>query len=252
MCSCSFHSTDDLRIRVRWRTGPVKILLMIRLRLQLVLLKSFWIFTRVCVCLHPDAFVTGSLVVCSVHTGDDTVKLQLSVWTELTESPGRAVRQSSCVPQTGSGCAGHVFREDRKWHQPLVCQKLPEQCLHQRLRDSQQQQAAHGGEGSVRDGADVVQGEGQSLQLRQRAQSHDRNLRQDVILQPQVTQRRQAFKAGGRQAGDGVGVQTSADRMIQFIFYKVKLTTSLLTSSKVGRDQAYKTSFINVMDKHCL
>lgn len=61
----------------------------------------------------------------------------------------------------------------------------------------------------VRDVADVVDGESQSLKLRQSAQSENGNLRQDVIIQPQVMQRRQAFKGGGRQVGEEVRIQTS-------------------------------------------
>lgn len=72
-----------------------------------------------------------------------------------------------------------------------------------------------GGERSVGDVADVVEGESQSLKLRQSTQSENRNLCQDVIIQPQVTQRRQAFKGGGWQAGDEVCIQTSGREKIR-------------------------------------
>lgn len=60
----------------------------------------------------------------------------------------------------------------------------------------QHQQLAEESKGSVRDVPDGVEGKTESPQLCQSAQSTDGNLRQDVFIQPQVTQRPQASEGG--------------------------------------------------------
>lgn len=57
---------------------------------------------------------------------------------------------------------------------------------------------------------DLVEGQGHGLQRRQAVQGAHRDLRQRVIVQPQVTQRQQPLKAPVGHHGDEVCIQAAA------------------------------------------
>lgn len=78
----------------------------------------------------------------------------------------------------------------------------------------QHHQASQRAEGVVRNTVDVVQGERHGLQGGQLAQSRRRNLRQSVVVQPEVAQRAQAGEGAGRDAGDVIGIQTPLNRAV--------------------------------------
>lgn len=82
-------------------------------------------------------------------------------------------------------------------------------CVHVYV---QHHQAAQLAEGVVRDVADVVEGKCHGLQGGQVAQSLCRNLRQSVIVQPQVTERAHAGETASGNAGDVIGIQTATER----------------------------------------
>lgn len=81
----------------------------------------------------------------------------------------------------------------------------------------QHHQAAQPAEGVIRDVADVVESERHGLQGGQLAQRLHRHLRQRVIVQPQVTERAQAGETANGNAGDVIGVQTSAKRKTKIL-----------------------------------
>lgn len=75
--------------------------------------------------------------------------------------------------------------------------------------DIQNHQAAQRAEGVVRDVADVIEGERHGLQRRQLAQSRHWDLRQTVVVQPQVAKWAKAGETSRRNAGDVVSIQVA-------------------------------------------
>ena len=76
----------------------------------------------------------------------------------------------------------------------------------------QHHQAAQLAEGMVGDVVDVVEGKRHGLQGRQLAQSLHRDLRQRVVIQPEVTEGAQARETAGGDPVDMVGIQTPIKR----------------------------------------
>lgn len=73
----------------------------------------------------------------------------------------------------------------------------------------QHHEAAEVLEGEIGDVPDLVEGQGHGLERWQVVQSSDRDLRQGVIVQPQVTQGEQPLKARVGHHGDEVCIQAS-------------------------------------------
>lgn len=72
--------------------------------------------------------------------------------------------------------------------------------------NSQHHEAGEVLEGEVRDVADVVEGQGHGLQGRKVVESPDRDLRECIVVQPEVTEGGQPLKAPLRDQGDEVGI----------------------------------------------
>lgn len=93
----------------------------------------------------------------------------------------------------------------------MVCVQ-PSHSNGQGVLDVQNHQAAQLAEGVVGDVADVVEGERHGLQGRQLAQSRHRDLRQTVVVQPEVAKRAETGETSRRNARDVISVQVAVKK----------------------------------------
>lgn len=89
---------------------------------------------------------------------------------------------------------------------------LPPHWRWGRQQHSQHHQTGEVLEGIVRDAVDVVESQGHGLEGRQVVEGSDWDLRECIVIQPEVAERGQPLKAPLRDQGDEVGIQAPGGR----------------------------------------